>query len=41
MPTTVAEALEIDNKNGDTHWAYGIASEIKNVKVAFYVLPDG
>ena len=41
MPTTVAEALELDKKNGDTHWADGIASEMNNLKVDFNVLPDG
>ena len=41
VPTTVAEALKIDKKNGDIHWADGIASEINNVRVSFDVLPDG
>ena len=41
VTTIVAEALELDKKNGDTCWAYGMASEINNVKFAFDVLPDG
>ena len=41
VPTTVAEALEIDKKNGDTHWDDGISSEMNNVRVAFDVLSDG
>ena len=41
VPTTVAEALELDKKNGDTHWADGISSDMNNVRVAFDVLPDG
>ena len=41
VPTTVAEALELDKKYGGNHWSDGIASEINNMKVAFYVLPDG
>ena len=39
--TTVDEALELDNKNGDTHWSDGISSEMDNVRVAFDVLPYG
>ena len=41
VPTTVDEAFELDKKNGNTHWADGIASEMNNVKVAFDVLPYG
>ena len=41
VTTTVAEAIEIDKKNGDTHWADCIASDMNNVKFAFDVLPDG
>ena len=37
----MAEALKLDKKNGDTHWADGIASEMNNAKVAFYGLPNG
>ena len=39
--TTVAEALEIDKKNGDTHWSDGLASEM-NIRIVYFdVLPDG
>ena len=41
MPTTVDESLELDKKNGDTHWSDRISSEMKNVKVVFDVLSDG
>ena len=41
VPTTVAKALELDKKNGDTHRDDGIASEMNNVRVAFDFLPDG
>ena len=41
VPITVAEALELDRENGDTHWADGIASAMNNVKVSFYALLDG
>ena len=41
VPTTLAEALELDKKNSDTHWYDGIASEMNNTRVAFDVLPEG
>ena len=41
VPNTVAEALELDKKNGDTHWDDGRYSDMNNAKVAFDVLPDG
>ena len=41
LPKTVAEALELDKKNGNTLWADAIAKEMKNVKIAFDILPDG
>ena len=41
VTTTVSEAIELDKKNGDTHWSDGISSEMNNVKVAFDVLHDG
>eukprot|EP01082_Thalassiosira_pseudonana_P011697 g10090.t1 g10090 contig4:1199731-1200276(-) len=31
----------IDRRNGDTKWADAIAKEMKNVRVAFRILPDG
>lgn len=41
MPKTVQEALALDRRNGNTLWADAIAKELKNVKVAFKILPDG
>jgi hypothetical protein len=41
LPKTVAEAYELDRRNGDTKWADAIAKEMKNVRVAFRILPDG
>ena len=41
LPKTVAEALALDKKNGNTKWADAIAKEMKNVKLAFDILPDG
>lgn len=41
LPKTVEEALALDKKNGNTLWADAIAKEMKNVKVAFDILPDG
>jgi len=41
LPKTVQEALAIDKKNGNTLWADAIAKEMKNVRVAFRILPDG
>jgi hypothetical protein len=41
LPKTVPEALAIDRKNGNTLWADAIAKEMKNVRVAFKILPDG
>ncbi len=41
VPKTVKEALELDKKNGDTLWADVIAKEMKDVCVAFKILPDG
>ena len=35
------DALEIDKKNGNSYWADAIATEIKNVRAAFKILPDG
>ena len=33
VPTTVAEALELDKKNVDTHLVGGISNEMNNVRV--------
>jgi hypothetical protein len=41
LPKTVKEALELDNKNGNTFWADFIAKEMKDVCVAFKILLDG
>lgn len=41
VPKTVKEALELDKKNGNTLWADAIAKEMKDVRVAFKILPDG
>ncbi len=41
MPKTVKEALGLDRKNGNTLWADAIAKEIKEVHIAFNILPDG
>ncbi len=41
LPKTVQEALALDKKNGNTLWADAISKEIKNVRVAFKILPDG
>ncbi len=40
MPKTVQEALALDRHNGNTLWADAIAKELRNVKVAFKILPD-
>ncbi len=41
MPKTVKEALALDRKNGNTLWADAIAKEMKEVHIAFNILPDG
>jgi len=41
VPKTVKEALELDRKNGNTLWADAIAKEMKEVCIAFNILPDG
>jgi hypothetical protein len=41
VPKTVPEALALDKKNGNTLWADAIAKELKNVRVAYKILPDG
>jgi len=38
---TVNEALKLDRKNGNTLWADAIAKEMKEVRIAFNILPDG
>ncbi len=41
LPKTVKEAYELDKKNGNTLWADAIAKEMRDVRVAFSILPDG
>ena len=41
VPKTVKEALDLDRKNGNTIWADAIAKEMKEVCIAFNILPDG
>ena len=41
VPKTVKEALDLDPKNGNTRWADAIAKEMKEVRIAFNILPDG
>ncbi len=41
VPNTVKDALALDRKNGNTLWADAIAKEMKEVCIAFNILPDG
>eukprot|EP00956_Cyclotella_meneghiniana_P018312 scaffold30420_cov55-Cyclotella_meneghiniana.AAC.1 len=41
VPKTVEDAYAIDKATGTTFWADAMAKEMKNVRVAFDVLPDG
>ena len=41
FPKNVKEVLQLDKENGNTLWADAIATEMKNVKVAFKILDDG
>ena len=41
IPKTVAKDHDIDKNFGNTLWADEIAKEIKNVKIAFDIMPDG
>jgi hypothetical protein len=41
VPKTVKEALALDRKNGNTLWADAIAKEMKEVRIAFKIPPDG
>ena len=41
VPGTVEEAYRLDTKNGNTFWRDAIAKEMRNVRVAFEVLPEG
>ncbi len=39
VPKTVKEALALDRKNGNTLWEDAIAKEMKEVRIAFNILP--
>jgi hypothetical protein len=41
VPKTVAEARDLDQKNGNTFWKDAILREMKEVRKAFEVIPDG
>ena len=41
IPRTVAEAIRLDEKNGNTLWRDAINREMENLKVAFDILDDG
>ncbi len=41
IPKTVKEVLALDRKNGNTLWADAITKEMREVPIAFNILPDG
>jgi Reverse transcriptase (RNA-dependent DNA polymerase) len=41
IPTTVAEALELDRRNGNTLWYDAITKEMTNIMIAFKFLDPG
>jgi hypothetical protein len=41
VPKTVKEAYDLDRKKGNTFWADAITKEMKEVCIAFNILPDG
>jgi hypothetical protein len=41
IPKTVNEALALDRKNGNTLWVDAIAKDMREVYIAFNILPDG
>jgi len=41
LPKTVAEALRLDEENGNSLWHDAIQKELKNVQIAFKFLEDG
>ena len=41
IPNNVKEELQLDKYNGNNLWADAIATQMKNVKVAFKILDDG
>ena len=40
VPKTVAEAHDLDCKNGNTLWMDAIAKEMREVRKAFEIIPD-
>jgi hypothetical protein len=40
VPSTIAEALRFDKENGDHVWEQSCEKEMKNVRVAFRILPN-
>jgi hypothetical protein len=40
VPKAVKEPFDLDCKNGNTFWANTIAKEVKEVCIAFKILPD-
>ena len=40
VPKTVAEAHDLDRKNGNTLWMDAIAKEMREVRKAFEIIPD-
>ena len=41
LPSTVQEAYDLDEENGNTLWRDDLNKEMKNLKVTFDILPDG
>ena len=41
LPTSVAHAKKLDEKNGNTLWMDAINREMENLRVAFDILEDG
>ena len=41
VPSTIAEAEELDRINGNDYWKKAIEKELNKVRVAFELLPDG
>jgi Reverse transcriptase (RNA-dependent DNA polymerase) len=41
IPTSVTEALKLDDENNNTYWYDAIMKEMKNVRIAFELVPDG
>jgi hypothetical protein len=41
VPKPVKEALDLDRKNGNNLWVDAITKEMKELRIAFNILPDG